>query len=135
MRTEVLAFLALPCGFLAGMSAAARLKQRETALLETRQFLLALKLSLEFSGAPLSALLYALAEDERFRSLSFLQSLFRRLADGAALPAAWQKAAKDEEKRLGPAGAALLGRLGSLLGTTDKPGQLEVFARELAALD
>ncbi len=133
--TEALAVFGLVFGIYAGFSAASRLKERETALLLARQFLFALKLSLEYGGKPLGELFLDLSKQERFASFSFLYSLMRQVNQGVALPDAWKTAAAGEEKRLGSEGFALLLRLGAVLGTTDKPGQTELLSRELLVMD
>ena len=133
--TEALAVFAMAVGVYAGFCAAARLKERENALLKTRQFLFALKLSLEYGGKPLGELFFELSKQERFASFSFLSALLREANKGVALPDAWETAAAGEEKRLGAECCALLLRLGAVLGTTDKPGQMEMLLRELVQLD
>ena len=128
------AFLLLGAGCFCGVCAAQRLKKRERALFETYRFLHSLKLALEYSGAPLGAILQTLYEDGQFRDLFFLTALFGRLSADEPLPQAWEAAAKGERGALGDAGAALLGRLGLLLGTTDKQGQTALLERELTLL-
>ena len=133
--SETAAVLALVFGIYFGFSAAKRLKERESALFQTFQFLLSLKLSLEYGGKPLGAMLEALFREERFRSYSFLSAALKEIQRGAALPKAWETAAKCEEKMLGAECCALLLRVGAAIGTTDKPGQSELLSRELLRLD
>ena len=132
---EAVSLLVLFGGFVLGFSAADRLRRREKALCALRQMLLEVKLSLSFGSVPLPVLLNKLSADARFTHEAFLSALTGALQNGEALPAAWKAAAESAASSFGKEGSALLLRLGAVLGTTDKPGQLELLSRELAALD
>ncbi|MBQ7596962.1 MAG: hypothetical protein IJU56_00095 [Clostridia bacterium] len=123
------------CALALGFSAADRLRKRETALCALRQMLLEVHLSLSFGSVPLPALLLSLSQEARFARVPFLSALTLLLQNGEALPDAWNAAAAAAASSLGKEGSALLLRLGAVLGKTDKPGQLEVLSREIAALD
>ena len=129
------AVLALFAGAFAGFSAAKKLKTRETSLEKLLQFLLVLKLSLEYGGKPLGGLLRELEQREETKANSFPGMLTAELQNGAALPQAWKTASLAEKGTIGSEGTALLLRLGALIGTTDKPGQSELLSSELRRLD
>lgn len=131
---ELFAPAVLFCALALGFSAADRLRKRETALCALRQMLLEVHLSLSFGSVPLPALLLSLSREARFARVPFLSALTLLLQNGEALPDAWNAAAAAASS-LGAEGSALLLRLGAVLGKTDKPGQLEVLSREIAALD
>ena len=131
---SLLGVLLLALGVLAGRSAALGLQRRSRALELTQRLLLALKLALEYSGAPLGVLLRSLSRREDLRGFSFLERTLALMEEGTPLPRAFCAAASAQRGILGAQGSALLCRLGSMLGTTDKQGQLELLERELASL-
>lgn len=117
--------LVVATGLLCGLFAALRLKQRVKTLTLGVELLAFLQSRINYTAAPLSALLCEAAAQERFAALLFLQQTALLLTQGQTVPQAWQNGVNSRERQDGltKEDITLLLHIGDDLGRTDTNGQ------------
>ena len=118
------ALLVWGCSILLGLRARYTLKARETALSSLLQFLQTLKLQMAYGCAALPDLLQSLSSAG---GPAFLPVCCRMMEEGVSFRQAWEAAVRTSALPLLPMQTEQLLRLGSLLGTTDLDGQMQVL--------
>ncbi len=118
------ALLVWGCSILLGLRARYTLKAREMTISSLLQFLQTLKLQMAYGCAALPDLLQSLSSDD---GLAFLPVCCRMMEEGVSFQKAWETAVQTSALPLLPAQTAQLLRLGSLLGTTDLGGQMQIL--------